>query len=258
MKNDKRNQEIREQLEGKIFVTNEGYDIKVIKYINHTNIIIEFLDEYHFTTSVRINKLKDGGISNPYHRSVLGVGYLGVGKHKCWENGKHTKKYDCWIRMVSRCYDDKLKETRLDYLKNSMCEEWLNFQNFGDLYDDNYYTIEGETMNLDKDILVKGNSLYSPSTCCFVPNKINNAFKGHTTKNKTLPVGVRYDKKKNNYFSFTMDYEKNYQRVYGHFTTPEEAHEDYIIHKRENIIWLANKYKELIPEKVYNAMVNYY
>ena len=58
----------------------------------------------------------------------------------------------------------------------SVYEGWHNFQNFAKWYEDNYYEIEEEQMHLDKDILVKGNKVYSPDTCVFVPETINGLF----------------------------------------------------------------------------------
>lgn len=57
-----------------------------------------------------------------------------------------------------------------------MCEEWHDFQEYGKWFDNNYYEIEGETMCLDKDILVKHNKIYSPETCIYAPQTINKLF----------------------------------------------------------------------------------
>jgi hypothetical protein len=60
-------------------------------------------------------------------------------------------------------------------------------------------------MQLDKDILVKGNKVYSPDACVFVPQCINILFtkshKSHKTKEK-LPMGVNFDSKRNKYRAY--------------------------------------------------------
>lgn len=45
----------------------------------------------------------------------------------------------------------------------------MYFSNFLKWFNGNY--IKGYA--LDKDILIKGNKVYSPETCCFVPYEIN-------------------------------------------------------------------------------------
>ena len=78
--------------------------------------------------------------------------------------------------MLRRCYDEKLHKKYPTYIDCKVCEEWLNFQNFAKWYYNNYYEIENEKICLDKDILHKGNKIYSPDNCVFVPNNINVLF----------------------------------------------------------------------------------
>ena len=62
--------------------------------------------------------------------------------------------------MLRRCYDEKYHQKEPTYIGCTVCDEWRYFLNFEKWYEDNWYDIEGETMCLDKDILVKGNNLY--------------------------------------------------------------------------------------------------
>ena len=78
--------------------------------------------------------------------------------------------------MLERCYDTEHSYKFPTYENCIVCDEWLNYQNFARWFDINYYEIEGEVMCLDKDILFKGNKIYSPKTCIFVPRGINNLF----------------------------------------------------------------------------------
>jgi hypothetical protein len=55
-----------------------------------------------------------------------------------------------------------------------VCNEWHNFQNFAEWFCKNYCDASMDKWQLDKDIIVPGNRVYSPETCCFVPNAVNN------------------------------------------------------------------------------------
>ena len=56
-----------------------------------------------------------------------------------------------------------------------------------------------EGWQLDKDILIKGNKIYSPDTCCFVPSEINNLFVGCNKSRGSLPIGVTFNKRLKRY-----------------------------------------------------------
>ena len=47
------------------------------------------------------------------------------------------------------------------------------------------------------------------------------------------------------------------QNFLGHYNTPEEAFQAYKQFKENYIKQVADEYKELIPEKLYNAMYEY-
>lgn len=68
--------------------------------------------------------------------------------------------------IINRCYNAKFREKQLQYTGCTVCEEWLNYSNFKVWYGQN--GIKGMALDLDKDILFKGNKVYSPETCCFV------------------------------------------------------------------------------------------
>lgn len=74
-----------------------------------------------------------------------------------------------WKGMIYRCYDENTQNNQPSYAGCSVCYEWLTFSNFKQWYDGNY--IPG--YQLDKDILFRGNKVYSPITCVFVPQYIN-------------------------------------------------------------------------------------
>ena len=153
-----------------------GSEMIIVEYRTNKDIDVYF-PEYDWTfKGVTYQHFKNGKIKCPYEKRTFGVGYLGEGEYKTKENGKLTRVYETWCNMIRRCYDEKCQEKRPTYKDCSASEEFHNFQNFGMWDKDNYYKIEGEQMCLDKDILVKGNKIYSPETCIFVPNTINLLF----------------------------------------------------------------------------------
>lgn len=240
---------------GEIKTNNQGCLMKIIKYNNYDNIDIQFENGY-ILKNKSYKEFKNGKIKNLYYPEVFNIGYIGEGKHKAYINGNHTKKYICWHGMIQRCCNKEYKEKHLTYKDCIVCEEWLNFQNFAEWYDNNYYEIDGERMCLDKDILVKGNKIYSPETCVFAPNRINVLFTKRKSKRGENPIGVSYSKTNKKFVSYCNIGMGSIEHL-GYFNTPEEAFECYKKFKESYIKQVADEYKDKIPKKLYEAMYNY-
>ena len=102
-------------------------------------------------------------------------------------NGKFISSYSHWIAMLCRCYNTLYKKKIPTYDGCCVCDEWLSFSNFKRWFDEHY--VEG--YHLDKDILVQGNKVYSPETCCFVPKYINTFLTSRGKKINSEKKGVR-------------------------------------------------------------------
>lgn len=161
--------------------------------------------------------------------------------------------------MLKRCYSDECQKKHPTYKDCTVCEEWHNYSDFKEWFDNNYYEIEGERMALDKDILVKGNKIYSPNTCVFVPQNINTLFiKSNKTRGK-YPIGVYFRKDKNKYQAqCRIVYNgKTQQEFLGLYNTIEDAFKVYKQFKENCIKQVADEYKDKIPNNLYEAMYNY-
>ena len=141
---------------------------RVLNYINANTVVIEFI-KTNYKTIATSKHIKSGAVKDLLYPIVRGVAFFGVGTHKCNDNGKRTEKYRAWNSMIDRCYSEKVQESNPAYKGCTVCDEWLNFQNFGAWFDKNY--IEG--YQLDKDIKIDGNRVYSPGACLFVSQKDN-------------------------------------------------------------------------------------
>ena len=244
--------------EGEITKDKNGTYMKIIKYKNYDDIFVEFLDEYHAIIHSDYDKFKRKSIKNPYFPSVYGVGYLGQGKYNAVENGKITIQYNYWKAMMQRCYCKSINKHTSAYNNVSVCKEWHNFQNFAKWFDKNFYSVSGEKMSLDKDILKKGNTIYSPETCIFAPMKINQLFiKNKTVRNSNLCIGVRYNKNKNKYQAQCGTSDEKRVKTICCVDTLEEAFNKYKEYKENLIKSFALQHKDKIPNKLYKAMMSY-
>jgi len=150
-----------------------------------------------------------------------------------------------------RCYSNKGLIKDKTYIQVELCEEWKNAQSFISWYNDNFKTYMSD-WHLDKDILVKGNKIYSPETCCFVPQELNSLFVKNNKIRGKYPIGVHYLKNQNRYkTSMKIDGKTKYL---GTFDTSEEAFQAYKTAKEAYIKEKANYWRPLIGEKVYQAM----
>jgi len=158
------------------------------------------------------------------------------------------KPYKQWAGMIHRCYDKK----EHNYLECSVCTEWLTYSNFKKWFDEHYQV----GYDLDKDILIKGNKVYSPETCCFVPQEINKALTKTNAKRGEHPIGVT--ESCNKYKKFRAQIELENKKVsLGYFHNVEDAFFAYKTAKEEYLKTLANKWKEHLDPRVYKALCNY-
>jgi len=237
----------REERLGMTNCNNQGESMEIIEYNSNCDITIKFANGTIVYNKSFCNFIK-GKVFNPFFRKVYGVGYLGMGKHTSQQKKKHT----FWANMLSRCYLEKRHKHNPTYKNCSVCEEWHNFQNFGDWYDENHYEIPGEKMCLDKDILQKGNKLYSPETCVFVPKSINNLVVNRVNDRGDCLVGVYYKKDRNKYVARISKNGKTH--VIGSFGNEYDAFLAYKREKEAHIKQVADKYQIWIPQKLYDAM----
>ena len=185
---------------------------------------------------------------------VYGVGvndYKGNTKY----NHVHIPSYHTWGQMLKRCYSKEFLDRQPTYRECSVCEEWWSFSNFKKWFDENY--IEG--YSLDKDILFKHNKLYSPKTCCFVPNEINVLLCKSDKKRGEMPIGV-HERKLVNGSSYMAYLNKNGSRVnLGKFYSVEDAFKAYKQAKEAHIKDMATQYYNdgKITRRVYDALMKY-
>ena len=233
---------------GEKHTTNEGYEVEIIEYYGVKNCTIHFKCGF-ILKNLQYGAIKDGRIKYPFHPSVFSIGCFGVGEFFQKRNGIRSCTYNTWKNMLERCYSKKESYKHPSYKNVTVCKEWHNFQNFGEWFENNY--IEG--WHLDKDILIKGNKIYSPETCCFIPSKINTLFISCNSVRGKYPIGVIKHKE---VFRARINRNKKYEHI-GLFNTPEEAFQAYKTAKEQYIKEVADKYKDQISSRVYKAMYNY-
>ena len=155
--------------------------------------------------------------------------------------------YQVWKDMLRRCYNRGKNKKWSVYEGCTVCDEWLIFDVFDEWFTPRY--VEG--WHLDKDILVKGNKIYSPETCSVVPREINDYFR-RINKRNGLPRGV---KRIGDRYSAEIKLRKKYYYL-GTFDTAEEAGFVFQNKKKELISLVAEEYKDQLEDRVYKALTH--
>lgn len=255
----------RNELLGKDFTNKLGHRCFVIDYLGANNVVVMFYDTSSVST-VAYSNLKIGSFLDRFKPSLYGVGYIGkVGRTVC-----NKQAYAAWNHILCRCYSEQFQERQPYYKGCSVDSRWHSFAVFEEwfmeqeqrLFKEGYDV--GRRWSIDKDILVRGNKIYSPETCCFVPNEINAVVtKPKARRNhKHLPEGVGFIKprtlgSKVGYTARAHIGTTEKDRYLGYFDTPEEAFKVYKEAKEERIKYLAEKWKGKIDDKVYEALMNW-
>ena len=229
---------------GDIVETDKYGDILVFYTNGWKNIGVRF-QRTGTERTTNSSDLRKGLVKDVMQPTMFSVGYLG----KNWEDSKSkSAPYKLWKAMLQRVFDKNTKNT--SYVNVSVCSKFLNFSEFEKwVLSCEYYN---EYWDLDKDLLSGSEKIYSESTCCFIPREINVAV-AKKSKGKHLK-GVRPSLGK-----FYASCRKGGvgKEYLGTFETELEAFQAYKEAKEDYIKSLANKWKDQIDPRVYDALIRY-
>ena len=238
---------------GKVCKSKSSGDFKVLKYNNARDVEIQFL-KTGFETTVRLGDIRNGNLKDPYSPSVHGVGILGT-KYPSKVNGVKTKEYMLWCSMLQRCYSDAYKKKQPTYIG---CEVSDNFKSYEYFYEwcHNQIGFDSEGWQLDKDLLVKGNKVYSENTCVFIPAEINTLLINCTASRGEYLIGVCWHKR-DKVFTARVAKNKGKREHLGLFKTEIEAYNAYKVAKESFVKEQAEKWKSQIDQRAYEALMKY-
>ena len=225
-------------------VHGDKYDYSKVHYVNaRTKVCISCPHHGCFFQLPSRHLSGDGCPSCPHTFGKYGILDL--------KGATNSKAYGYWKSMLVRCYSDCYHTHKPTYIGCTVCDEWHTFSRFKEWFDEHYT----EGYHLDKDILTKGNKVYSPHTCCFLPIDLNSLLTTCKKSRGQYPIGVSIHGTK--YQSYL--HKKNKLAHLGTFDTPYDAFNAYKIAKEQYIKELAETYFQegKITKKVYDALMKY-
>jgi hypothetical protein len=187
--------------------------------------------------------------------TVYGVGLSDVG-FRVRVGGKVVWQYDLWKGVLRRSFDEKEKLRHPTYQNVTCCEEWLSFANFLEWCNKEVgYKGKPVGMQLDKDLIVKGNKVYSPDFCSFVPVEVNKLLTNHVNARGKYPIGVNFCKNSGKFKAQLACFGKN--KSLGYYNTPEYAFAAYKIAKEAQIRVVALQHKDVLKPAVFESLMGW-
>jgi len=144
--------------------------------------------------------------------------------------------YRTWHSMLERCYSYKYQEKYPSYIGCHVCEEWLTFSNFKDWMEKQDY----RDKQLDKDLLVRGNKLYSPETCLFIDMALNKFLTDSLGSRGEHPIGVSFNVENQKFRAYVQNPFTSKKEHLGYYACPNEAHRAWRARKLEIAVQIAS------------------
>lgn len=182
-----------------------------------------------------------------------GVGYNSRRKHKVTIRGKKTRAYVAWSHMLTRCYCTKTHKKQPTYIGCSVDERFYDFQDFADWFYGQEFNSAG--YQLDKDLLVPDNKVYSPETCCLIPKELNCLLLDSSASRGRYPQGVTFNKRTGRYQARLWMSGK--LQSLGHFDCPNKAYQAYKTTKEKYVKEKALEWRGEIAPNVFESLMNW-
>jgi len=235
---------------GQWFTNTQGIELEVIKYEKASRITVKVHGPVEYEIVTNQGNLKKGIVHDKYSPSVAGKGILGDAENI----DVKSQVYVAWTGMVKRCntFYDYNPRARINYEDCSVREDFLYFPNFITWYDKQ---IVQPKWQLDKDLLVPGNKIYSPDTCIFLPRALNTFLTIRKNDRGPFPLGVTIHEETGHYEAACN---RDGKRIYlGVYKTPEAAFAAYKVEKEAYAKDLAERWKDQIDPRAYEALMKY-
>lgn len=196
-------------------------------------------EQYVIPRDIKKYPIRKGGV---YGVATNDADYITNVKERL-SNGKQKFVWQCpayvaWNSAIERGFSYKYKQKYSTYEYVTVCTEWLLFSNFRNWWINN--NVRG--WELDKDIINKGNLVYGPDSCIYVPGYINRLLTDHAASRGDYPTGVC--KNKGLFQAQVCSTNRRTQKFLGCFNTPEQAHKAWQIGKIVAITGAIFKYTE--------------
>lgn len=163
------------------------------------------------------------------------------------KNISHTPAYKIWSRLI------QIDKGNAKNQAGILCDEWREFENFNKWYENNYYEIVGEKMELSHKLYSLNNQLMSPEMSCFLPTTINSTLcKLGRAINNGLSVNINATGKANGLYEIRL-----FGKAIAYSDSKEELVEIRNIILSREFSSMAQKYKEKLPKKIYDKLMNY-
>lgn len=153
-----------------------------------------------------------------------------------YKNGQKVLKttWECpfwkaWDGMLVRCSSSAYKKSKNTYVEASCIPEWYTASVFKEWMEQQ----DWQGKQLDKDIIVRDNKIYSPETCAFVSRQTNMFIVASDATRGNFPLGVSWHKGAKKFIAYCRDNFTHSRAYLGLFITPEEAHEAWRKRKHE-------------------------
>lgn len=240
------------EYEGSVFKTNNYGDVVVLEYNNVSDVIIKFLNTGNIRKTAT-SELRKGEIRDNEAFPVYNVGVMDIPNElrRCQPN---PQEYSIWNGVRQRCYNENNRD-KLPYMMDVGMSDNFKLYSYFKEWCHKQIGFNEDNWQLDKDILSKDNKVYSENTCCFVPPEINCAVTNNKSVRGQFPQGVIYNCTKTRYRARIQRGDK--WESLGTYDTPEEAFYAYKPVKEAHIKSLANKWKDKIDPRVYEALMNW-
>lgn len=242
----------------------------------------DLVAETFLNTYKKRNKIwhKDGDCSNNWYKNLIYVGtedYVDLKAGRItWESLEYEQEYIEYENRASyqammiynsirvRCKDTEGKDyIRACYQKSTMWQEWIEQpRKFVKWYLEHYYEVDNESMAVDKDLFGNGSGMYHPDFCCILPQGLNTMlsnmkkpYKDGQTEDDVLPLGVNYSGKTGKYYGIISFMATDLKIKLSECNTPKEAFLEYKVMKQADILMVAARYKERIPDYIYDRLL---